>query len=218
MTTPATPLLLYSTLCPFCMQLMQAIRATPPAPGFLNCACVDDDIEALPACVDRVPALYVPDSRRAVFGAELQAAVQRIIVASKRSSEVAPFDNLTDSSFAGLDDSFDAQGLSFYAKPGQEVRIDQSGAAPAAEPPPAAIPARPDTASASKAMLDSIVSARSMDLQNLQLDGHVQRAGGANDPRMMQMQDSHSDQGRDRAGFGVMTSRMNIQMPQRQVM
>ncbi len=72
-----TPLLFYSKRCPHSRRLVEALRANAPPEVLersLRFVCVDDNIDRLPAEIDRVPALLVPTSagNRVVFESEMQ--------------------------------------------------------------------------------------------------------------------------------------------------
>lgn len=67
------PLLFYSETCPHSRRIMNRLSQIPDANKVLRTACVDNQIELIPAEIDRVPALVVPTSggNKVVFDSEL---------------------------------------------------------------------------------------------------------------------------------------------------
>ena len=87
------PLLFYSETCPHSRRIVGRLQQTPHADKVLRLACVDGQIERIPAEIDRVPALVVPTGtgNRVVFDAELYNWLNSILrMDDSRQQQPAP--------------------------------------------------------------------------------------------------------------------------------
>lgn len=75
------PLLFYSETCCHSRRIVGRLRQTPNADKVLRLACVDNQIDRIPAEIDRVPALVVPTSagNKVVFDSELYEWLNSIL-------------------------------------------------------------------------------------------------------------------------------------------
>eukprot|EP00873_Tetraselmis_striata_P043855 jgi/Tetstr1/464119/TSEL_008924.t1 len=86
------PLLFYSDSCPHSRRIVARLQQTPDANKVLRLACVDGQIERIPAEIDRVPALVVPTSsgNRVVFDSELYDWLNSILRMDDSKRRQAP--------------------------------------------------------------------------------------------------------------------------------
>lgn len=133
------PLLFYSETCPHSRRIVGRLRQTPGADKALRLACVDGQMDRIPSCIDRVPALLVPtgSGNKVVFDTELYEWLSSILrlndsrrqppqqPAAPPEHSAAPMDYMPDSdaflcNLGGSDDS----ASHLFAGAGEEIRLN----------------------------------------------------------------------------------------------
>lgn len=129
------PLLFYSRLCAACNNILADYRQA--AAGLVHFVCVDDDLDAVPDVVDRVPALVLPAERVVVVGQDIRLRLQALVAgagqaaARQEPAETAPAGGEFGESF-GFVGSSETPPHSLYAHPFAPQQPPPAAAAAAA--------------------------------------------------------------------------------------